>query len=576
MYQARASLLIGLLLLAVACGGDDGQTSTVCTRKSDCATGQDCLQGYCVSVSDVVDLEGEVATGDAAEVDDNAQDSAADSSTDVAEASDVKPDAPDVADVPDVPDVPDVVPEADNTKPTVASTDPAAEADDVPIPFVVKVVFSEPMKVVTIYDQSFAVRDIAGNKIPGAITFEAGDTTAVFTPTQGLFASSSYTVELKGSVIQDAAGNRLEDWVTYTFYTRPPLNQESYLALAEAYAPVINQATNPEAPQYDYLTRFNLDGNWDGLDNPQAIQTKVTQVPAVVYYDVLETYSHYYIHYVFFYPYRDTDEAAQKFGNDVSGATVVVQKYPAQAPIAVETYYKNESDEQSHAFVTGESGFVPAGSDPNAVRINGVYPQSELFPGGHYMAYLTARTHQSCLWNWEGTGAMVSYCKLSAAMKNELEGHRIQYVYKGTAETLDKAGTFPVTKEDVGYALESLLVKLWPRRLADGVVGSSSITYAPAEGRPGSGTKMGASFVTPYEGDFGRTPWAWRWNPGGAAQFYDLPRGMLYLDPAWFVATRHNHSVNFDKTTKVGFSIDYCFNPFFNIDKRSTDPACAQ
>jgi hypothetical protein len=409
-------------------------------------------------------------------------------------------------------------------------------------------------------------------QIAGTLAFTNSDTTAVFTPTVGVLAASPYTVTLKGSIIQDAAGNKLGEWQSFTFYTRPPKELEKYETLAGKYAPVINQATDPAAPHYDYLTRFDVDGNWNGLDTLQYVQQTATSLPAHVYYAVSETASHYFIQYVYYYPFRNPAEATEKFGNDVSGALVVVQKYPAEAPIAIETYYKRQSDEPSNAFVTTESGIVPNGTSPEALRINGVYPRAELFPGDRYVAYLTAGSHQSCVWNWTGGGTIVNYCKLSAAMKNEIESHRIQYVYKGVAEALAKGAGWPVAKEDVGYALENLLVKLWPRRKAVDVVGDSELTYTPEEGRPGASLKVGKSFVTSLDGDFAFTPWAWRWWQSGVAG-YDLPRGMMFLDPAWFVATRHNLYTPFDAVAKTGFSTDYCFNAYFNIDNRSK-PEC--
>jgi hypothetical protein len=157
-------------------------------------------------------------------------------------------------------------------------------------------------------------------------------------------------------------------------------------------------------------------------------------------------------------------------------------------------------------------------------------------------------------------------------MKNEIETHRIQYVYKGVAEPLAKGAGWPVAKEDVGYQLDNLLIKLWPRRKAVGVVGDSDWTYAPVEGRPGAGMKFGKTVVTSLDNDFSYAPWAWAWAQSGVAG-YELPLAMMSLDPAWFLATRHNLFTPFDAVAKTGFSTDYCFNAFFNIDNRAK-PEC--
>jgi len=565
MTRTLSALLLALVLVLAACGAADDQGERTCTTKADCNAGEECIQNKCFQPADVQPGEVDASPGEG--VTDVAVDVPDDGKTDV-------PDSPDQIEdsKTDVPIVPDIPVEADNDPPTVASTTPAADQDNVDIPFTITVVFNEPMKTTTIYEQSFEVKDIKGTQVAGTLAFSANDTTAVFTPTVGVLAASPYTVTLKGSIIQDAAGNKLGEWQTFTFYTRPPKDLSKYDALAAKYAPVINQATDLAAPHYDYLTAFDVDGDWDGLDTLQYVQQTATELPANVYYAVTETSSHYFVQYVFFYPFRNTAEPTERFGNDVSGALVVVRKYPTEAPVAVETYYKRQSDEPSNAFVTSESGIVPDGTSPESLRINGVYPQAELFPGDRYVAYLTAGSHQSCVWNWTGGGTIINYCKLSAAMKNEIESHRIQYVYKGVAEAIAKGAGWPVAKEDVGYGLQDLVVKLWPRRKAEGVVGDSEITYTPEQGRPGANQKMGRSLVTSLDGDFSFAPWAWRWWQSGVAG-YDLPRGMLFLDPAWFVATRHNLYTEFDPQTKAGFSTDYCFNAFFNIDNRSK-PEC--
>ena len=550
------TVLISALALG-ACGDDGGGSSSVgCKVSTDCDPGQECVQNRCMAYADTAtpDLTGPDTTD-----------------TTPAETVDVTPDtAPDTPDVP-TPDIPTQDIPADDTPPEIVTTSPADGEDGVDIPFTVTVTFSEPMKTTTIYDQSFTVADIDGKLLAGSITFSDNNTKATFTPSQGVFIASPYRVVLKGSIIQDAAGNRLDQLVEFTFFTRPPQDMQAFYDLAAKYAPIITQATDEESPHYDYITSFNFDGNWDGADNKQHIQVSAGKVPSVVYYDVVQTQSHTFISYLFFYPFRDAENTDHRFDNDASGAMVVLTRHP-EVPVAVETWYKYQSDEQSHAFVTTESGIVPDGESAESYRVNKLFAQADLFPNDRFQGYLTSHGHQSCLWDWEGTGTVVSYCKLSAAQKTQLESHHIQYVYKGVAEELVKQNdAFPVVKDDVGYELVSIVGELWPRRREEGLVAGSEMSYTPPDTRPGGGLKFGKSFVSSMDGDFGRPPWAWKWKPAGVIPYYELPRGTWFLDPAWYVSRRHSLYEEWNAEAKTGYSTTYCFNPYFNIDQRNND-----
>lgn len=474
----------------------------------------------------------------------------------------------------------------DNTPPKVVKTEPADGAQGVPVPFVIRVTFSEPIRFKETVDKNtFRVRDMDDKPVNGTYTYEESTNTVVFTPEPGakIMLASPYRVALS-TIIQDKAGNGLADWYYFAFSTALPPNMEGYETLAARYSPIIYQATRKETPHFDYLTSFDFDGNWKGTDNYEAIK-KATEVRSWVYYDVVETKSHYFIRYGYFHPLHYGLIGSDAFGNEMAGATVVVAKYPEERPIAVLTYFPSGDEEEVRSYVTTESGIV-GDKKPAYYGVNWVFPQAQLFPGGHYLAYLTASTHESCLWiHTTKENFLDQRCQLTEGDKLGLS--IIQYGYDGGAsDTLKKeGGSFPVAKQDVRYGLRLILQDFWTRRNLVGgdTLFTVTLDYEAPEGRPGSGLDLPSAFVdpvnptSPYKG---RPPWSWKWQAttlpidGEPLYVYEMPRGTYFLDPAFFFMKRHRLNANWNWDTKQGYSLDYCFNPYLLIDQRQLDPAC--
>ena len=124
--------------------------------------------------------------------------------------------------------------------------------------------------------------------------------------------------------------------------------------IAARFAPVFRQALGSD-PRYDYITRFDFDGDWQGDNNWQNAGDEAHRLGGSVYFNVSETETHYFIHYAAYHP-RDYKggtvggvllsqvlrEAATRHGdydptglaqsavlaheNDMEGALVVVRK----------------------------------------------------------------------------------------------------------------------------------------------------------------------------------------------------------------------------------------------------------
>jgi len=505
-----------------------------------------------------------------------------------ADLLDVGPEMPELGEVKDTSsaDVSDIYVEPevvfkdlmpDFTPPWVESTSPEDQQMGVEIPFQVEIVFTEPLHAVTVGETTVKMTDYAGNLVPLSFQFvDEQSSVLLLTPTGAVFNSSPYTVTLE-PLIKDKAGNMMGNNYQFSFYTRAVSSLGKYQELASTFAPVIRQATNDQNPQYDYLTRFDLDGDWVAEDNVSFVKKDAIKFESMVYYSVTETKSHYFITYIFYYPLRYgeyTPGQLYEFGNDASGALVVVRK-PDEMPVAVETYFKvQDDDERSFSLVAENSGLIPPGKSYADLKFDGIYTEEQLFPGGRYEAYLSAGKHESCLWLIKNN-SIFDGCMLNTGIEASLK--LIEYVYQGGAVGfLQKSGgQFPREQTEVAYALVHLLDSWWVRRGDVGVdrMWAALYTYTPYnstifDARPEMAGQIPSTFVDPLETDYGRPPWAWKYNPSGVP-VYNLPRGVWFLDPAVHFKQRHDQANQWTEFEGgSGWSTQYCFNPYFSLDFR--------
>ena len=467
---------------------------------------------------------------------------------------------------------PDVVP------PTIVSTDPADGEGSVTVPFDIRITFSEPVYEVTVGKTTVIVTDAGGKQLDGEYTFDGDGEVVVFTPSSPVFHSSPYKVTV-GPMLSDPAGNKFGTESSFSFFTGPHPDVAEYATLAATYSPVIYGETTPGYAKYDYPTRFDADDNWNGEDTVSYMQTDVQSITPAVYFSVVETKSHWFILYAYFWPYRYTSESGNRFGNDMSGATVVVRKHDGM-PIMVDTYHKSDNSELSDAYVSDACALVPLADNPLDYRFEDRFPMEQLFPNGHYETYLSAGKHESCLWQ-DRNNTIFDGCMLNPGLVGQME--KIQFVYgAGQVDPITKAGGgWPTNKEGVKYELIPVLESLWARRTLFGPEGMWDVgyDYDNLQGRPGMPHDVPATFVDPVGNDNGRPPWAWKWQPGNGETYYDIPRGTMVLDPAAFFYNRHNTSTSnpwpaWDPETGAGWSTEYCFNPYFNLDFRGIDPDC--
>jgi len=99
--------------------------------------------------------------------------------------------------------------------------------------------------------------------------------------------------------------------------------------LAFRWAPIHFQDTDDTDAKADFISRFDYDGNFDGTDNWDHLNTG--DLSANVYYSVTETSSHWYILYAFFHPRDWTDHPFDDVHeNDLEGVVFIVRRDGSQ------------------------------------------------------------------------------------------------------------------------------------------------------------------------------------------------------------------------------------------------------
>jgi hypothetical protein len=483
---------------------------------------------------------------------------------------------------------PDLTP--DETSPEVVATTPTDQQGGVALPFTITITFSEAIYAATIAPQTVKVFDPKGKEVAGTRTVAGAVVT--FTPADptALVHASPYRVWLTGGIIADLAGNKMLEQFEFSFFTADYSNLAAYETVAKAYSPKIYAVTGDMAtPQVMVPTRFDADGDWDGSNNREWV-LQTTSVTPAVYYSVVETPSHYFIHYMYFFPWLNHTGFAH--ANGAAGAFVLVEKAHtgvSERPVAVTLYYKESLVEENTAFATAESGLYGSKS-LDFYGFEASYSQAQLFPDGHYEAYLSPGDHESCLWIREDQPLQ---CQLESAQKPFVNKLVLAYT-DGTPTVFKKQGTaWPKDMGDItdapqvlGYELVPLTSSLWPRRGNVGAdkVYSAEYKYVAGDARPGNNADLPSSFVDPFDPvdtAFGRPPWAWRFNPASGGGFAGIEQGWIGVDPAWYVWSRHwsvdqdTVIIDYDPSSGAGFAVEYCFNPYLDIDVRTTDLKCA-
>lgn len=317
-------------------------------------------------------------------------------------------------------------------------------------------------------------------------------------------------------------------------------SKDPYFPLVEHYAPFIAQETwfNPAA---DEIARFDYDGDFDGSNNWDNLGQGSSQ--AYVYYAVMETETHWFLHYNFFHPrdYSDVCMAGTCHENDNEGLILAVRKdgTPFGKPEAMQTL--------AHDILFSYTADERIADGAHEIRGPLI-----LHDGSHPMVFIEAAGHGVLGVNDQ------TYSLFEYQVMEFLPGSTgITYRYKGgVAERPGHAGA-----TEVGYALLPIYEHWWLRSdpSHNERTFSDYYTYQPLGGRPLPTTSQLAGAFLGIKQAANKAKPFWGWHDDRTLRAGILSRGQWGLDPAY------GFSVNLRFPSELPVSLNYRFNPYLGV-----------
>jgi len=331
------------------------------------------------------------------------------------------------------------------------------------------------------------------------------------------------------------------------------LQEKRESEIASRFAPVFHQALG-ENRRADYITNFDFDGDWRGDNNWAHTNDASFPMKAYVYYSLVETETHYFIHYAVFHgrdykggerkgailselmregakragkydPTGIAEESALAHENDMEGCLVVVAKTEGEPGevVFLETLRHNTITKYS----------LESRKDSETLRLKDGRPLLYIEPKGHGVLALT---------------------------NDNQTANRDLLIYECTGRAEDPERIEATT---IGYKLLPIRTTLWARA-RDGVsttygqtqdFGEVTIRLAKADHQENELkvelNQIGVAFVGKVGGlNMARPPWGW----------FDRSRreqtlGVWFFDPA--------STIKRDFRLPESFSIAYLHRPFW-------------
>jgi hypothetical protein len=273
--------------------------------------------------------------------------------------------------------------------------------------------------------------------------------------------------------------------------------------IVERWAPVIWADYDQGEARCDEMTSVNFDGDMNGANNASSSDNGSIQMPAVVYYSLVEGVSHYFIGYYFYHAY-DCTNFFEQHNHDWEGVTLAVHRTTGALDAVLTNIHGKEIpyhslfdtsmsnvdhfigwDETDDPYFTYFSMWAPT---PGAFDTVGVGIES-----GTHATW--GRWHNRCVIGTEGT---TLHCDDSHG------GDGIVYTYAGITDTVRSVASHPnwFTNGRTRYALRPLTDLYNTALQASGTgCGSTALYACQPQGRPWD--QMNAASPA------GDLPWVW-------------------------------------------------------------------
>ena len=548
LRTASVALASSLLLVASACSDGENFPGTGCDSSVDCAEGQTCIERICVD--DEVDAGADV---DGAPEDTDPTDApAGDAGRDIP-----PPDDTDAA--PDSNGVDETVDEPIDYGPLTFVVEPGPGAEFVPLDASIVVRFNQPMNALRFIPSNLTLSPLHADPLDRLLEYDDVTYSLTIAPTPEMPTMRPVTPHIfrMSEFIAAASGETLGEAWRMEFSTTGYPGRAFPRALAEAYAPVIYQQV--EEASIDTFTRVDFD---DDLLPANNLSNAVAANYGYVYYDVLESVTHWFVTYMIYYPGSHPREDVT-FEHDIVGVQVLVEK-TADDPLGRLRAFSTIYHENLNLWAV-ESGWYPEGEDIGSPveGIAGRLPADMVEGDRHVSIFVESGRHGVCLPN---ASTLAGPCAPTGGDTAPFEDDTVGVVYR-VAEAALRIGDAP--NDALTYSLRSFVEELWQFRNRvggdDGVYGGE-YEYAPpviSEEflRPGEGELFPTAFLSEHgEGSFGDLPFIFNATRERADQ------GVWFVDPAW--------ALNELFSLPESFSQDYCFNPFLDIDERDERRGC--
>lgn len=316
-------------------------------------------------------------------------------------------------------------------------------------------------------------------------------------------------------------------------------SQDLYLPLVQNYAPFIAQETWFE-PRADYLHRFDYDQDWEGTNNWDNLNAGSPQ--AYVYYAVVETRTHWFLHYNFFHPrdYTDNCIAGTCHENDNEGIILTVRKdgSPFGQLEVMGTLAHND------VFIyTNRLELRPS--------LHAVSGKIAFFDGSHPIVFLEGGGHGAL-------GATDRASLFDSGRMAFRQNTGVTYYFGGKAEI----PSGPIAQK-ISYDLLSIYDHWWKKHQLGSAWKANTFAdyfeYRPFGNRPRpENSQFSAAFAgQKFAANKARPFWGWFDNKGRQRKV--LAPGQWALDPAYSVRQSLRWPASDD------FALDYTYNPYLGV-----------